>query len=81
MKPIGSYLIRLFLLLVYLTGAYAQAYTYDTRLKIKVKNPGNDEMFKVNTDRISTAYGVLLMNRIPVLQRYISMAEILARGR
>jgi hypothetical protein len=54
---------------------------YSDRAKVKVKDASGKEMFESNTDQRSVAYGVLLMSRIPDTERYIIMAELLARGR
>jgi hypothetical protein len=54
---------------------------YSDRAKVKVKDAGGAELFESNTDQRSVAYGVLLMSRIPDTERYIIMAELLARGR
>ena len=49
--------------------------------KIKVKSVGNAELYRCNTHYYSAAYGVLLMDAIPWAERYIIMAELLARER
>lgn len=51
------------------------------RQKVKVKDAGESEVFESNTERPSAAYGVLLLQTIPQPERYIIMAELLARGK
>jgi hypothetical protein len=52
---------------------------YRDRQKVKVKDAGERELFDANTDNYSAAYGVLLLEQIPAQERYIIMAELLAR--
>ena len=55
---------------------------YDAdRGKIKVEDAAGTELFESNTTQTSTLYGVLLLTAIPDAERYIIMAELLARGR
>lgn len=54
---------------------------YSDRAKVKVKDASDKELYESNTDKRSTMYGLLLMTRIPETERYIIMAELLARGR
>ncbi len=54
---------------------------YRDRGKVKVKNTSEAELYDINTDRYSSLYGVMLMDKIPEMERYIIMAEILTRGR
>lgn len=53
---------------------------YTDRQKIKVKDASDKELFDGNTDKYSMAYGVLLLDKIPEEQRYIIIAELLARN-
>lgn len=53
---------------------------YGDRQKIKVKDAADKEIFDSNTDKFSTAYGVLLLDKIPEEMRYIIIAELLARN-
>ncbi|HEX8072309.1 MAG TPA: hypothetical protein VF546_20355 [Pyrinomonadaceae bacterium] len=52
---------------------------YRDRQKVKVKDAAERELFDANTDNYSAAYGVLLLEQIPAQERYIIMAELLAR--
>lgn len=54
---------------------------YPDRSRVEVKDTSNAELFKINTDRESPAYGVLMMSPIPARERAIILAEILARER
>lgn len=54
---------------------------YGDRQKVKVKDANERELFESNTNHASTAYGVLLLQTIPETERYIIMAELLARGK
>jgi hypothetical protein len=54
---------------------------YADRGKVKVSDASDKDLFESNTTRRSAAYGVLLMSRIPENERYIIMAELLARGK
>lgn len=54
---------------------------YSDRGKMKVKDAGGVERYESNTERYSAAYGVLLMERIPETERFVIIAELLARGR
>jgi hypothetical protein len=54
---------------------------YSDRQKIKVKDANERELFESNTSHASAAYGVLLLQTIPETERYIIMAELLARGK
>ena len=49
--------------------------------KIEVETAGGNTLFVVEGSQSSGAYGVLLLDRIPEVQRYIVLAEILSRGR
>jgi len=51
------------------------------RGKIKVEDQSGTVVFDANYNRLSAAFGVLLMSEIAENERYIIMAEILARGR
>jgi hypothetical protein len=52
-----------------------------SRGRVKVENASDAPIYNSNTSRLSAMYGVLLMNDIPEPQRYIIMAELLARGK
>jgi hypothetical protein len=54
---------------------------YRDRGKVKVDKPDETTLFESNTNAFSAFYGVLLMNEIPAMERYIIMAELLARGK
>jgi hypothetical protein len=54
---------------------------YGDRQKVKVKDANERELFESNTNHASAAYGVLLLQTIPKTERYIIMAELLARGK
>jgi hypothetical protein len=54
---------------------------YPDRGKVKVKNATENELFESNTSRHSAMYAILLMDRMAESERYIIMAELLARGR
>jgi hypothetical protein len=47
---------------------------------VKVKDAADTELFQIDADRLSIAYGVLLLKDIPQTERSIIMAELLARG-
>lgn len=49
--------------------------------KTEIESAGGVTKFKVDGSRPSRAYGVLLLDSIPEVQRYILLAEILTRGR
>jgi hypothetical protein len=49
--------------------------------RVKVKDATGAERFRAEASEGSAAYGVLLATEIPEEQRYIIMAELLARGR
>lgn len=49
------------------------------RNKMKVKDASGAEIFESNTDRASSAYGLLAVERIPVELRHVLAAELLAR--
>lgn len=49
--------------------------------RVKVENSSDATVFDSNSNKLSTMYGVLLMNEIPDNERYIIMVELLARGR
>jgi len=51
------------------------------RGKIKVEDQGGKVVFDSNYNKLSAAFAVLLMNDIGENERYVIMAEILARGR
>jgi hypothetical protein len=51
------------------------------RGKAKVENASNQVLFDSNSTRLSAMYGVLLMTDIPDRERFVIMAELLARGR
>jgi len=53
----------------------------DDRQKVKVKDANERELFESNTNHASAAYGILLLQTIPEPERYIIMAELLARGK
>jgi hypothetical protein len=48
--------------------------------RVKVKDAADTELFQIDADRLSIAYGVLLLKDIPQTERSIIMAELLARG-
>jgi uncharacterized protein YkuJ len=54
---------------------------YRDRQKVKVKDAADAEKYESNTDRYSAMYGVLLLSQVPERERYIIMAELLARGK
>jgi hypothetical protein len=54
---------------------------YRDRGKVKVDKPDETTLFESNTNTFSGFYGVILMNEIPAMERYIIMAELLARGK
>ena len=49
--------------------------------KVKVETAAGSTAFTANASRISAGYGVLLMSDIPEAERYIIVAELIARGR
>lgn len=49
--------------------------------KIEVETASGNTLFVVDGSESSAAYGVLLLDGIPEVQRYIVLAEILSRGR
>jgi hypothetical protein len=49
--------------------------------RVKVKDAAENERYTSDTSQYSAMYGVLLLDTIPEPERYIIMAEILARGR
>jgi len=49
--------------------------------KIKVKDLSNIDLYKVKTSKLSAMYGVLLMDDIPNMEKYILMAELMERGK
>ncbi len=49
--------------------------------KTEIETAGGKTMFVVEGSQPSGAYGVLLLDSIPEVQRYILVAEILSRGR
>jgi hypothetical protein len=53
---------------------------YKDRQKVKVKDNGDTELFDSNTDKYSSAFGVLALNEIPEDLRFIIFAELLARN-
>ena len=53
---------------------------YKDRAKIKVKDASDKELFDVNSDKYSVAYGVLALSEIPEDLRFIIFAELLARN-
>ena len=53
---------------------------YRDRGKIKVENAAGVEQFESNTTRYSPMYGLVLITEIPDTERFIVMAEVLARG-
>lgn len=53
---------------------------YPERGLIKVKDASETERFATPSDRLSAAYGVLLMDDADPLHQYILLAELLARG-
>ncbi|MDG9666418.1 hypothetical protein ONV78_01640 [Hahella sp. CR1] len=56
-----------------------QAQLSQDRKEIKVKDADKDERYRINDFRLSSAYGLLLDERILPEYRYILMAEILMR--
>ncbi len=55
--------------------------TYDAeRKRVKVKDAAGAELFQVDAERPSIAYGVLLLTPIPQTERAIIMAELFSRG-
>lgn len=58
----------------------AQVKYYRDRGRVEVKDPANRELYKINTSHYSPIYGVMVMDRIPIQERAIIMAELLARG-
>ena len=52
---------------------------YPDSRKVKIKDTGEKELYESDTGRYSALYGVLLMTQIPERERYIIMAELLAR--
>lgn len=54
---------------------------YSDRNKVKVKDGSENEVAESNGSVRSSAYGLVLMNRIPATERAIIMAELLLRGR
>ena len=52
---------------------------YHDERKVKVKDTAEKELYESDTDRFSAMYGVLLMPQITDAQRYIIMAQLLAR--
>ena len=53
---------------------------YKDRAKIKVKDASDKELFDVNSDKYSVAFGVLALSEIPEDLRFIIFAELLARN-
>lgn len=51
------------------------------KTKTEIENASGATQFVVEGSRPSRAYGVLVLDAIPAVQRYIIAAEILARGR
>jgi hypothetical protein len=49
--------------------------------KTEIETAGGKAVFAVDGSRPNGAYGVLLLDSIPEVQRYILMAELLSRGR
>jgi hypothetical protein len=58
----------------------AGAVAYDGKNTV-VTDAANRVRFTKATPALEPAYGVLLIDRIPVRERYIIVAELLARGR
>jgi hypothetical protein len=54
---------------------------YRDRGKVKVENPAAAAQYESNTKIFSGAYGVMLMSEIPERERFVIIAELLARGR
>ena len=52
---------------------------YPDSRKVKIKDTGEKELYESDTGRYSALYGVQLMTQIPERERYIIMAELLAR--
>ena len=63
------------------TKQIAKVNYYRERGKVKVKSDSGAEAYESNTTNYSAAFGVLMMTAIPEVERYIVMAEIMARGR
>jgi hypothetical protein len=54
---------------------------YRDRGKVKVDKLDETTLFESNTNTFAAFYGVLLMDEIPARERYIIMAELLARAK
>jgi hypothetical protein len=54
---------------------------YRDRGKVKIDNPNETTLFESNTNTFLAFYGLMLISEIPAMERYIIMAELLARGK